>query len=225
LITDFLADFFDLAGSLVCHQLPSRSLYAGMMKLPVCARDTGIYSGIFISMLYLAAFRRLKAQKPPGIAVSVLLCILMLPMILDGTLSYAGLIDTDNAKRLYTELLFGLALPFFLVPAAYYNAYGSNDKPVLKSVAELIPVYGTGVLVCMLLLKGVVPYLVASSIFLAGLLFLLVRVLYTILARTRRFERGKIYLLSFSGTVLVLAALYLLSSLVLHPLKDILIAG
>ena len=130
-----------MAGSLVCHQLSSRSLYAGMMKLPVCARDMGIYSGIFVSMLSLVAMRRLKAQKPPGIAVSVLLCVLMLPMILDGTLSYARLIDTDNAKRLYTGLFFGLAVPFFLVPAAHFDVNGSNDRPVLKNAAELIPVY------------------------------------------------------------------------------------
>lgn len=193
--------------------------------MPVCARDMGIYSGIFVSILYLVVLRRLKAQKPPGIAVSVLLCMLMLPMILDGTLSYAGLIDTDNAKRLYTGLLFGLAVPFFLVPAAHYDADGLNDRPVLKNAAELIPVYGTGILFCTLLLKGLVHYLAAGSVFIAGLLFLLSRVSYTIFARTRRFKRGKIYLLSFSGVVFALAVLYLLSSFVLHPLKDVLLAA
>jgi uncharacterized membrane protein len=225
LITDFFVSFFDLAGSLVCHQLSSRSLYAGMVKLPVCARDMGIYSGIFVSALYLTVFRRLKSQKPPGIAVSVFLCLLMLPMILDGTLSYMGLIGTDNARRLYSGLLFGLAVPFFLVPAAHYNTDGPNDKPVLKGAAELIPVYGIGILLCMLLLEGRVPYLAAGLIFSAGLIFLLARVSYTIFARTRRFGRGKIYLLSFSGVVFALAVLYLLSSFVLHPLKDVLLAG
>lgn len=149
----------------------------------------------------------------------------MLPMILDGTLSYVGLVGTDNAKRLYTGLLFGLAVPFFLVPAAHYNADGPNDKPVLKSAFELIPVYGTGILLCMLLLEGRVPYLAASLIFFTGLLFLLARFSYTIFTRTRRFRRGRIYLLTFLGTVLALTALYLLSSLVLHPLKDILLAA
>jgi uncharacterized membrane protein len=225
MIADFFAGIFDMAGSLVCHQLSSRSLYAGMMKLPVCARDMGIYSGIFVSMLSLVAMRRLKAQKPPGIAVSVLLCLLMLPMILDGMLSYLGLIGTDNAKRVYTGLFFGLAVPFFLVPAAHYNTYGSNDRPVLKSAAELVPVCGAGILLCILLLEGRVPYLAAGLIFIAGLLFLLMRVSYTIFARTRRFGSRKIYLLSFSGVVLALAALYLLSSFVLHPLKDVLLTG
>ncbi|MGE5613230.1 MAG: DUF2085 domain-containing protein [Bacillota bacterium] len=223
--TGFFSSFFNLAGSLVCHQLPSRSLYSEMMKLPVCARDTGIYSGILLSMLYLAALRRLRAQKPPGIAMSVFLCLLMLPMILDGMLSYAGLIDTNNARRLYTGLFFGLAVPFFLVPAAHYNPYGPNDKPVLKSAVELIPVYGAGILLCMLLLEGRVPYLAAALIFFAGLLFLLTRVSYTIFARTRRFKRRKVYLMSFSGTVFALAVLYLLSSFVLQPLKDVLLAG
>lgn len=196
-----------------------------MMKLPVCARDTGIYSGIFVSTLYLVVFRRLKAQKPPGIAVSVVLCTLMLPMILDGVLSYACLIETNNIRRLYTGLFFGLAVPIFLVPAAHFNADGPNNKPVLKSAAELIPVYGTGVLLCLLLLEGRVPYLAAGLIYCSSLLFLLTRVSYTILTRTRRFGRGKIYLLSFSGTVLVLAVLFLLSSYVLHPLKEIFLSG
>jgi uncharacterized membrane protein len=224
MIADFFAGIFDMAGSLVCHQLSSRSLYAGMMKLPVCARDMGIYSGIFVSMLSLVAMRRLKAQKPPGIAVSVLLCVLMLPMILDGTLSYARLIDTDNAKRLYTGLFFGLAVPFFLVPAAHFDVDGPNDRPVLKNAAELIPVYAIGILLCKLLLDGRVPYLAAGSLFLAGLLLLLARVSYTIFARMQRFKRQQVYLLSFSGVLLALAVLYLLSSFVLHPLKDVLLA-
>jgi uncharacterized membrane protein len=141
---DILKEVFDMAGSLICHQLPERSLESGGMILPVCARDTGIYTGIFTAFIFLMLFRRMKAQKPPGIAAAVVMCVLMLPMIFDGVLSYTGLIETNNAARIFTGLLFGLPIPFLLVPAANFRLDGRNEAPVLKKLIELVPVYCTG---------------------------------------------------------------------------------
>jgi uncharacterized membrane protein len=221
----FVEDFFNLAGSLICHQLPERSLYAGGTVLPVCARDTGIYAGIFTAMLFLLLMRRLGAQKPPHTAAAVFMCALMLPMVLDGLLSYTGIIRTTNTARLFTGALFGLPIPFFLVPAAHFDVYGANEKPVLRNLAELIPVYAFLLALCVLLLKGLVPYVAAGLIFVVGLLFLLSRLCYTILKRMKRLRTGPLYAATFGATAGVLLFLFILSTYVLQPLKAVLLGG
>ncbi len=213
-------DFFDTAGSLICHQLPERSLESAGMLLPVCARDTGIYTGIFIAFLFLILFGRMKAQQPPGLITVVVMCVLMIPMMLDGALSYTGLIETNNSARVFTGLLFGLPIPFLLVPAANFRLDGKNEIPVLKKGTELVPVYFAGLLLCILLLYGLVPYILAGLIFVVGLLLLISRVSYTIFARIGYRKKWKLYCMTLICTVLVFTALYLLSTYILHPLTD-----
>ncbi len=220
-----IEDFFNLAGSLICHQLPSRSLYAGTEVLPVCARDTGIYAGIFVSVLFLLLMRRLSSEKPPGIAASVFMCILMLPMVLDGLLSYTGIVSTNNMTRLLTGALFGLPIPLFLAPAAHFSVTGANERKVLKNWAELIPIYLFLLVLCDLYLKGLVPYLIAGLIFISAFLFLLARLSYTILERVHRFRGFSLYAATFVATVSVLIFLYMLSTFVLQPIKAVLLGG
>lgn len=220
-----MEEFFNRMGSLICHQLPSRTLSAGGNLLPVCARDMGIYAGIFISALFLMTLRRLRAQKPPGIASTVAMCVLMMPMVFDGVLSYTGVIETNNTARLFTGLLFGLPIPFLLIPAAHYSISGQNERPVLRHMLELPVIYVIGAILGLLLLKGLVPYDLAGLIYVFGLVFLLSRITYTILARMRRIQRKMLYALTVAGTLCVLTFLYLLSAYVLQPLKDILLKG
>jgi uncharacterized membrane protein len=220
-----IEDFFNLAGSLICHQLPSRSLHAGITVLPVCARDTGIYAGIFTSMLFLLLTRRYKSDKPPGTATAVFMCTLMLPMVLDGLLSYTGIISTNNTTRLLTGAFFGLPIPLFLAPAAHFSINGVNEKKVLKKLAELIPVYLFLLVLCGLYLYGLIPYIVAGLIFISAFLFLLTRLSYTVLVRLRRFRTVPLYAATFGATISVLLFLYMLSAFVLQPIKAALLGG
>lgn len=220
-----LETFFYLVGSLICHQLPSRSLYAGNAILPVCARDTGIYAGIFTGALFLLLLRRLKAQKPPGNVISIFMCVLMLPMVMDGLLSYIGVIETNNITRLFTGVFFGLPIPFFLIPAAHFNIDGANDKKVLKNAAELVPVYAAAVILCILLLKGFLPYIAAGFIFVSGFLFLLSRISYTIFTMVGYFKQKVLYAVTFCSTLCILILLFLISTFLLQPLKTVLLGG
>jgi len=220
-----MEEFFNRMGSLICHQLPSRTLSAGGRLLPVCARDMGIYAGIFISALFLMALRRLRAQKPPGVVPTVVMCALMLPMVFDGFLSYTGVIETNNVARLFTGLLFGLPIPFLLVPAAHYSISGNNETPILRNMLELPAVYAIGAILGCLLLYGLVPYVLAGLIYVFGLTFLLSRITYTILARMGRVRRKALYALTAAGTLCVMTFLYLLSDNILQPLKEILLKG
>lgn len=221
----YIEAFFNLLGSFICHQMPERTLRAGALLLPVCARDMGIYTGIFVAALFITMSGRLKAQKPPSIAMVITMCLLMLPMILDGMLSYCGIIETSNAARLFTGLFFGLPIPFLLVPAAHFSINGANESKVLKHAGELIPVYCSGIILCMVLFWGYVPYFLSGSIFALGLLFLLSRISYTIFTRMQRYKQGKLYMLSTAGTVCIIIFLYLLSQFILQPLKRMLLNG
>lgn len=214
-----------MTGLLICHQIPERSLEAGGITLPVCARDTGIYAGVFAAFIFLLLFRRMKAQRLPNVAAAVTMCILMMPMMFDGVLSYTGLIETNNAVRLFSGVLFGLPIPFLLVPAANFRVDGTNEIPVLKRSLELVPVYCAGILLCVLLFYGMVPYIAAGLIFVTGFLLLVTRLVYTVLARTSFIIKWKLYMMTSVCTVAALAALYLLSVHVLHPLKDMLTRG
>ncbi len=207
---------------MICHQIPERSLESGGIILPVCARDTGIYAGIFTAFIYLLIFRRMKAQRPPSVAAAVVMCILMMPMVLDGALSYTGLIETSNGARIFTGLLFGLPIPFLLVPAAHFRIDGKNEVPVLKKLTELVPVYCTGFLLCFLLLEGRVPYIAAGLIYVAGFLLMISRLAYTVFVRMGFRKKWKLYIMTFAGTMAVITVLYVLSAYVLHPLKDML---
>jgi len=220
-----LKEIFDLAGSLICHQLPERTLVSGGAALPVCARDTGIYAGVFTAFIFIIIMRRLNAQKPPGLAQAAVMAAMMVPMVLDGMLSYAGIIETNNTVRLFTGLFFGLPIPVLLVPAANFRADGRNDIPVLKKWTELIIVYGAGVFVCALILYEKIPYIASGLIYVSGLLALVSRFVFTLLKKGIPADRWKLRAMTVLGSASALALLYLLSAYILHPLKDLLLTS
>jgi uncharacterized membrane protein len=51
-------------GSLVCHQLPSRSFAIEDTTLPVCARCTGIYAGAALAAVLAVGRRRTNRSRP-----------------------------------------------------------------------------------------------------------------------------------------------------------------
>jgi|CZCB01.1.fsa_nt_gi uncharacterized membrane protein len=222
-MVSLLKEVFDLAGSLICHQLPERTLTAGGFMLPVCARDTGIYAGIFTAFAYLAITRRLDAQKPPGLAPTVAMTVMMVPMVLDGMLSYAGIIETNNAVRLFTGLFFGLPIPVLLVPAANFRPDGRNDIPVLKKWTELMIIYGAGLFVCISILYGKMHYIAAGLVYVTALLALVSRFVFTLIKRGSTAAMWKIRFMTALGSISALALLYILSSCVLQPLKELLL--
>lgn len=217
--------FFDFMGSLFCHQLSSRTLKADNLLLPVCSRDTGIYTGIFVSLLFLVLFRRMKAQKTPSIPLTVTMCILMLPMVLDGILSYSGLTQTTNVIRLFTGVMFGIPIPLFLVPAANFDIHGRNELGPVEAWWEPIMIYGAAFSICILLICEAVPYMIASMIIMIGFLSLLFRLFYVINAQAFRLKKLPLYMASFGGMLFMLAAMYALSAYILKPIRTALTGG
>jgi uncharacterized membrane protein len=99
--------------SLVCHQIPERSLTVFGVPLSVCSRCTAIYGAFTVFMfLALVSWFRPLMSRMRGIGMT-----LVLPMLLDVALDASGLLHATMASRLITGSLAGAGLALFLASA------------------------------------------------------------------------------------------------------------
>lgn len=81
-----------------CHQRADRSFFVGKYQMPVCARCTGV-----IATSVLALVRKSK--------MNLFQCILLcMPMIVDGSIQYVKIKESNNIRRLITGLFAGYGL-------------------------------------------------------------------------------------------------------------------
>lgn len=219
-----LAAFYEVIGSVICHQLPERTLVIGGMYLPFCARDTGIYTGFFIAFLFIALTKRLDADKPPPMSIVAVFFMLMFPMLADGVSSYMGFRSTNNTIRLITGGLFGICLPFLLIPAANFKVVQENHKKVINNYVEIVFLICLNGIIAAAMLKAVLlPWIIVSSISITGLILFWGRIVYTILKRLMTLRRILLVLLTSGCTLLLMVLMYLLSNSILQPIKSILL--
>ena len=107
----------------ICAQLATHSFYPGGERLPLCARNTGIYLGFMVTLLTLYATRRGRVQQLPPWPIIILLIGGGLAMVIDGFNSFLldlglqHLYQPDNLLRLATGLATGLAVATLVLPA------------------------------------------------------------------------------------------------------------
>jgi uncharacterized membrane protein len=98
----------------VCAQVHNVSL--GGEQLPLCARNTGIYSGFLLTFIYLLLLGRERAAKLPPPAIVVALALLVVVMAVDGfnslfvDLFLPHLYTPRNELRTLTGLGMGVSL-------------------------------------------------------------------------------------------------------------------
>jgi uncharacterized membrane protein len=117
-VSAFLYSFY----SPVCHQIDGRSFHLFGEKAGVCSRCFAIYWGFLVSLLAYPFLRQLHSAALPHrgwIALAIL------PMALDVCLNFAGFHQSTLVTRGITGLLFGLTMPFYLLP------------PLLEGIAQL----------------------------------------------------------------------------------------
>lgn len=84
----------------LCHAVPERSFFIGKYQLPICSRCTGIFLGILISAILMNY-----------VNIPIWLSLLFVsPLVADGFLQLLNIRTSNNLMRLFTGLLFGLAL-------------------------------------------------------------------------------------------------------------------
>jgi len=91
---------------LICHQEPARSLWIAGHPMALCARDVGLYGGLWLGLL-ITLWRRVFI---PG----WLAFLCLLPMALDGGTQLLGLRESTNALRLITGALAGVVAGMYL---------------------------------------------------------------------------------------------------------------
>ena len=97
-----------------CHQLPERSWFVWGVQLPLCVRCTALTVGAAVATLVLIA----RGPLPPWRWTVVLLA----PMSAELLLQSFGVLESVNALRAATGLLFGYAcLPAVLQPLAAWG--------------------------------------------------------------------------------------------------------
>ena len=99
----------------VCHQLSTRSFFMDGMPLAVCSRCSAIYFGFLIGTLVYPAVRSVGKPEMPPRSLLFLACI---PMAVDAFPLRLGLYQATLATRTVSGGIIGLALAFFIVPAA-----------------------------------------------------------------------------------------------------------
>lgn len=165
-------------GSAVCHQLNDRTIIIGGKLLPVCARCTGIYISITVSVLYLIMRRRWQGNKLPGISVTLIMAFSFLPFMVDGVGSYAHFWQTNNLIRIITGLFGGYSVPIFFILIQNFNINKDNNKIIVKDYKEAIVLILLCLFLCIMVYSGLFgSWYIIGIIICFGILFLYTNVI------------------------------------------------
>ena len=142
----------------ICAQLATHSFYPGGERLPLCARNTGIYLGFLLTLITFYATGRGRAQQLPSWQIILVLACGVLALGIDGFNSLAldlglpHLYQPNNLLRLTTGLLTGLTLASLALPIfnqLFWRQY--NQQRSIGSWQELLlllPVLVIGGIIC-----------------------------------------------------------------------------
>jgi len=117
-VSAFLYSFY----SPICHQIDARSFHLFGEKIGVCSRCSAIYFGFLVSVALYPFFRKLRS---PAFPKNHWIALAVLPMLIDVAANFVGIHDSSLLTRAITGLLFGLILPFYIIP------------PLLEGIAQL----------------------------------------------------------------------------------------
>ena len=133
----------------ICAQILSHSFYPGGNRLPLCARNTGIYLGFFVTLVTLYSTGRGRAQYIPRWSIVAVLVGGIAAMAIDGfnsllfDLHQPHLYQPDNLLRLATGLVTGLALALLFLPMLnrlFWRGYNElRSVSSWKTLALFVP--------------------------------------------------------------------------------------
>lgn len=99
----------------ICHQQPARSFHLFGEQLAVCSRCSSIYFAFLLGVMIFPFIRKLTSTQTPR---RVVLVLVVIPMVIDVGLEFIGVHNSTFLTRALTGSLFGIVIPFFVLPAA-----------------------------------------------------------------------------------------------------------
>ena len=113
-----MIDILSFLGGGLCHQKVDRTFNIDMLYMPVCSRDTGIYLGIFISLITIILLERRIKGEFPSLKIVLVTVGIFLIMGMDVALSFLGIIESNNIIRLITGFFTGWFMVLLLLSLA-----------------------------------------------------------------------------------------------------------
>ena len=134
----------------ICAQLPGHSFWIGGQQLPLCARNSGIYTGFASTIALLFATGRIRSSRLPAPWVAAVLGLAVLFMAVDGfnslflDLRLPQLYQPHNLLRLTSGLGTGVAMAAFIVPVTNALIWKHEDERAsfgsLRELALMVPI-------------------------------------------------------------------------------------
>ena len=122
-VSTLLYEFFQP----VCHQSDARSFHLAGHPFAVCMRCSAIYFAFLFGVVIYPVVRKIGR---PSIPHRRWLVIALAPMLLDVAAGFFGLHEITPLTRIISGAVFGLILPFYIVPAACEAASGFPGRSV-----------------------------------------------------------------------------------------------
>ena len=160
--------FMERVGSAVCHQMAERSFIFHGLQMPLCARCTGIYTGVFFAFCFFYLKKRMNAGTPFSLLQAILTGLVILPVGIDGVGSYLGFWESSQLMRVLTGSLVGSIAPGFLLIAGNFDPKRENTELIYRNTAELLFLMMISVGFGLLLWAGIPFYGIGAAISVAG---------------------------------------------------------
>lgn len=175
------------AGYSVCHQIEEHTLTIDGRFLPLCARCTGTFTGLLVTIAFLS--RRGKRSGVPSRLMIAVLALFFVGFAVDGINSAVSMIPgvqplypPDNLLRLLTGLLFGVALGTLSLTLWNQTLWKESDnEPLLHTWGQML-VLVLLVVGCGLIILADLPWLYFPiALFSILSIFTILSIIYSLL--------------------------------------------
>lgn len=173
------------------HRDTSHFFFLDGYQSVMCARNTGLYCGAFIAVIWAWRTGRGRAEGLPPFRVSLLSALLIGIMVADGFNSLASDLGYDpayspsNALRLATGLSVGAVVALYALPVLNSFLWREHDpRPIVDGFGSMLRLFAWALPLWLISVLGVglfaLPVAVlttGASLFLFGLLNLVIAII------------------------------------------------
>lgn len=151
-------------GSAVCAQRTSHSFFYKGEQLPLGSRWTGITLGIFTVILFWFLTRKSQRSSPPRWSIVITSLIFVIYFAFDSFSSVFEANYVNNFTRLFSGLLFGLAIGIYLILILNHGLWQNYEtKEPIISWKEFFVLILTNSLFFFAFFYNIQPFLYLSA--------------------------------------------------------------